>query len=91
MPDTPAVAQTLPCFEVSAWFGLYVPGGTPAVILEKQSRDIRAVVQSGSIAEDMRKSGADVVGSTAEALRTLTLEDRASWAEIIRAAGIGRG
>lgn len=88
MPEAPTVAQTLPGFEVSAWFGVYAPSNTPSGILEKQSRDIQAAIQSAAVAEEMRKSGADVVGSTAETLRKLTLEDQARWAEIIRVANI---
>jgi tripartite-type tricarboxylate transporter receptor subunit TctC len=90
MPTTPTFAQTLPGFSAAAWFGLYAPASTPAAVLDRQSRDSRTAILSESVSRDMRQTGADVVGSTADDLRTLMREEQVRWTQLINSAGIAR-
>ncbi len=90
MPTTPTFAQTLPGFAAAAWFGLYAPASTPAAMLDRQSRDTQTAILSASVSQDLRQSDADVVGSTANELRTLMAEEQTRWIQIIRETGIGR-
>src|SRR5690606_25262500 len=47
LPDVPTVAeQGLPGYEISAWYGVFAPGGTDPKIIEKLAADITEVVQS---------------------------------------------
>src|SRR6266498_3480420 len=52
LPNVPTVAEAgLPGFEYSLWVGLFAPAGTPADVVDKIARDIRAVAQSADVKE----------------------------------------
>ena len=44
LPDVPAVAETVPGYEASAWFGIGAPKGTPAAIIDKLNRTVNAAL-----------------------------------------------
>jgi hypothetical protein len=48
LPDLPTVADFVPGYEASAWYGVGVPKGTPAEIVDRLNREINAILGSGS-------------------------------------------
>ena len=88
LPDVPAVAETLPGFEGSAWFGFFVTAKTPPDLLGRLRQDVGGAIRHPEVANSIRDAGAEPVGSTADELADVLRADLARWERIIREAGI---
>ena len=62
LPDVPTVAETLPGYEASAWFGIGVPKGTPAAIVERLNAEINAGLKDPKISARIVELGATPLG-----------------------------
>ena len=62
IPDTPAMSETLPGFDVVTWYGLLAPAGTPKEIVEKLATTIDKIVNGNEFRELMRKNGLEPAG-----------------------------
>lgn len=90
LPDMPTVAEAgkLPGFEVSAWWGLYAPAGTPAETVAKVSADVAAALASPEIKGWIEKQGGKAGAGGPQALRAFQASETAKWRDIIKAANI---
>jgi tripartite-type tricarboxylate transporter receptor subunit TctC len=87
-PDVPAVAETLPGFDASFWFALYVTGGSPSAAVDRLSREVNEILQQGPMRERHKGDGVDVVGSTPAELAARMQADGPRWTAIQRSAGV---
>jgi tripartite-type tricarboxylate transporter receptor subunit TctC len=84
VPNVPTVAETLPGFENLGWFGLVVPTGTPAAVIDKLQRDTAQVLQAAEVRNRFEQLGMVPVGnSTAEFAKAIS-DESARWERIIR-------
>jgi tripartite-type tricarboxylate transporter receptor subunit TctC len=88
LPNVPAVAETLPGFEATSWFGLFAPAGTPRDIVTKLNGEIARLLKTPELREQLRNQGADPVADTPEAFAKHFKAEMAKWAKVVRAAGI---
>lgn len=87
-PGVPTVAETIPGFEATSWFGLYAPKGTPQPVIDKLVGFVKVTLQKPEIMERLQ-----VIGSIASPLPPAEFgpfmtAERKKWAEIVKAAGI---
>ena len=87
-PEIPAVAETLPGFESSAWFGILAPAGTPEPIIRRLNTEIVRIVKGPDLKELYAKQAMEPVGSTPEEFAAVIKADLAKWAKVIKDAGI---
>lgn len=89
MPDAPtAISQGLAGFEVSSWFGLLAPAGTPQAIVDRLNVELNKALQSAKVREALALQGVNPKPSSpAEATRLIDSE-MAKWGELIKAAGL---
>jgi len=87
-PDVPTVAETLPGYSLTNWFGLLAPAGTPKEVIAKIFVDTRKVLAEPEVNKRIADLGADAVGNTPEEFGAAMRAESAQWAEIIRAAHI---
>ena len=78
-------------FEVTSWFGLLAPAGTPAPIVAKLQKQAFEIVQEPQMVEKFGKIGLDVVADPPEVFATIIRTDTAKWAKVIKEAGIKAG
>ena len=88
MPNLPTVAETLPGFEVTTWFGVLAPAATPGPIVGKLNQEIVAILQMPEIRSKLADMGVDVVASTPEEFSAYIRSELVKWAAIIKAAGL---
>jgi tripartite-type tricarboxylate transporter receptor subunit TctC len=88
LPDVPPIADTLPGYEVLGWNGVLAPAGTPAPIIARLSREIRAILSQEAIIRRLAELGADPAPSDPDAFAQRIHADIAKWVQVIRAAGI---
>jgi tripartite-type tricarboxylate transporter receptor subunit TctC len=88
LPDLPPVAEFVPGYEASSWFGIGAPRNTPAAIVDKLNKEINAGLSDPKIkARFVDMGGAAVAGSPAE-FGKLIADETEKWAKVIRAANI---
>ncbi len=87
-PEFVPVADTVPGFDVSSWFALYLPAKTPAPIVARYAADARAAAQDPEVRKKLEATGAVVVGSTQEELAGFLQSEMKTWGDLIRTAGI---
>jgi tripartite-type tricarboxylate transporter receptor subunit TctC len=86
-PELPAIAETVPGYEVVNWFGILAPGGTPPGIVARVNKELNAALASSALRERLAAQGADVVGGTPEDFGRIIRSDFAKWAKVVKASG----
>jgi tripartite-type tricarboxylate transporter receptor subunit TctC len=88
MPDLPTVAEFLPGYESSAWYGVSAPKGIPADIVEKLNKEINAALSDPRLGARLADlGGIPLQGSSAD-FGKLIAEETEKWAKVIRAANL---
>ncbi len=90
-PELPPIADVVPGFDVTSWFALFVPRGTPRPIIDRMQQDVRKALDEPAVKEKMAALAADSVGSTPEELAALLRKETDSWGQLIREQGIKAG
>ena len=81
--------QGFPELQVSIWFGLFAPAGTPPAVLERIGDDARAILKAPPLIErHLASRGYEVVAGTGAELATAIREEVATVVETIKAAGV---
>jgi tripartite-type tricarboxylate transporter receptor subunit TctC len=88
VPDLPAIAETLPGFDVTSWEGILAPAGTPAAVVAKIADEIKRVAAEPSFAQSLLKLGAVATSSTPEEFAAFIAADYAKWQRVVKEAGI---
>ena len=88
-PDIPtAIESGLPGFEITSWYGLWVPAGTPRAIVDKLRAAVVKAFEEPDMKETWFKLGAEPGGSTPEEFRELVARDVAKWGKVVRDAKV---
>jgi tripartite-type tricarboxylate transporter receptor subunit TctC len=87
-PDVPPINEAVPGYDVSVWFGILAPAGTPKDIVARLNREISAILNSQAVTERYAKQGVDVQTSTPEQFGDFVKTEVARWAKVIKDAGI---
>jgi tripartite-type tricarboxylate transporter receptor subunit TctC len=87
LPDLPAVAETVPGFEVESWYGFLAPARTPAAIIQKLNTEIVAALKETEVKARLEASGAEAVGSSSARFGEVIRVELARWAPVVREAG----
>jgi tripartite-type tricarboxylate transporter receptor subunit TctC len=87
-PEFPAVADTVPGFDVTSFHGVGVRAGTPREIVARIERDVIALSKEPLVKERLGSLAAEAVGSTSAEFTELLAQERLRWGPVIRALGI---
>jgi tripartite-type tricarboxylate transporter receptor subunit TctC len=88
MPDIPAIAETLPGYELGSWYGLFAPARTPAALVRRLHAEIVKVIGDPTVKQQFAAFGAEPVGSTPDAFRSVLEKDLVKWAKVAREAKV---
>jgi tripartite-type tricarboxylate transporter receptor subunit TctC len=87
MPDVPTVAETVPGYEASAWFGMAAPKGTPADVIDKLNRTINEALKDPKmIARLAELGGAPMPGTPADFGKIMS-DEVAKWKKVVEFSG----
>jgi tripartite-type tricarboxylate transporter receptor subunit TctC len=87
-PDIPAVAETLPGFDIVGWYGLAAPAATPRAAIDRINAEINRALQSPALIARLRELSYEPIGGTPEEAAARIKTDVARWTKIIRDADI---
>jgi tripartite-type tricarboxylate transporter receptor subunit TctC len=89
MPEYPTMIEAgLADFEVTSWFGLLAPAGTPAAIIDTLHHEAVRIVSQPDMREKFALIGLDVVSDAPDAFAGIIRSDTLKWAKVIKDAGI---
>ncbi len=87
-PNTPAVAETVPGYESTIWWGMFAPRNTPADIVASVHAEITAVLNSPDMLRRLDEQGAVPSKMSSSDFGKLMVSETNKWLEVIRTAGI---
>lgn len=87
-PDTPPIASAVPGFDVSNWYGLVAPPGTPAPIRERIAAEIARILGRAEVAERLRNLGFAPAPMAPDAFGAFVRAETETWRDVVRAANI---
>jgi tripartite-type tricarboxylate transporter receptor subunit TctC len=87
-PNLPAVAETLPGFHVSNWYGLVAPARTPQPVIQFLHKSVVSVLTDADLRDRLEKEGSEVLGSTSKEFGVHIVNEVQMWGKVIREAGI---
>jgi tripartite-type tricarboxylate transporter receptor subunit TctC len=88
LPGVPTVAETVPGFEASSWFGIAAPKGTPADIIEILNRETNAGLADPTIKARLDDMGGMALAGSPADFGKLIADETEKWGKVIRDAGI---
>ena len=88
LPDVPTVAQSgYKDFDVSTWYGLFAPAGTPAAVVATLNAEVNKLLATADMKAAIQAQGAEPLALTPAQFDTLLKTDYAKWKGIVEASG----
>jgi tripartite-type tricarboxylate transporter receptor subunit TctC len=87
-PEIPAIAETLPGFDLSAWYGIVGPAGLPEPVVRRLHEEIRKAMASPDVAQRLNTEGAVHWDVSPQAFRDYVVAETERWKSVVEAAKI---
>lgn len=89
LPNVPTMAEAgVAGYELSPWFAVFAPAGTPKPVIDKLNRALRDAMKQPDVAARFESMGAEAVGSSPEQLASHLARESARWGKLITERGI---
>jgi tripartite-type tricarboxylate transporter receptor subunit TctC len=88
MPDLPAVAESVPGYEMVLWIGVFAPAGTPAEIAAKLTAEVVRIVRLPDVRERLAGLGVEPLGNSSEETAEWIRREIVRYGPVVKAAGI---
>jgi tripartite-type tricarboxylate transporter receptor subunit TctC len=90
LPDVPPLADFVPGYEMSSWYGIGAPRKTPAEVIDKLNIEINAALADPKFKARLADLGGTELGGSPSALAKLIAEETGKWAKVVKFAEIKR-
>jgi tripartite-type tricarboxylate transporter receptor subunit TctC len=87
LPDLPTVAQFLPGYEASAWYGLGMPRGTPVEMIDTVNKAMNAILADATAQKRFAELGASLLPGSAADFGKLLVDETEKWGKVVKFAG----
>jgi tripartite-type tricarboxylate transporter receptor subunit TctC len=91
LPDVPAIAETVPGYEVVLWFGTMTPRGTPQPIIQALNAAINKGLQDPAIKQSLERDGMIPSGGTPQDFDQRIRKDYERWMKVVKEVGLKPG
>jgi tripartite-type tricarboxylate transporter receptor subunit TctC len=88
LPNVPPVADFVPGYETSQWYGMCAPSKTPAEIITKLNKEINAAIADPGMKARLAAIGGEPLPGTPAEFGKLIAEETEKWAKVVQAAGL---
>jgi tripartite-type tricarboxylate transporter receptor subunit TctC len=88
LPDVPTVAETVPGYEASAFYGVGVPKGTPPEIIDRLNKEINAGLADPNTKSKLADLGGMLIPGTPADFGKLVAGETDKWAKVIKTGGV---
>jgi len=87
LPDVPTVAETVPGYEASAWFGMGAPKGTPPEVIAVLNKTINEALADPNIKARLAEMGGMHMGGTPAEFGKIIADETEKWRKVVEFAG----
>lgn len=87
LPGIPTVAQTVPGYEASAWFGMGMPKGTPREIVDKVNAEVQRALNDPAMVKKLDELGGTPLKGSPEDFGKVVQSEVEKWAKVVKASG----
>lgn len=87
LPDVPTVADTVPGYEATAWFGVGMPKGTPREAIEKMNAAVNKALADPKLRARLAELGGSPIPGTPEDFGKTIVAETEKWAKVVAASG----
>jgi tripartite-type tricarboxylate transporter receptor subunit TctC len=87
LPHLPTVAETVPGYEATAWFGIGMPKGTPRAIIDKVNAEVNRALADPKMRERLAELGGKPIAGTPEDFGKVIAAETAKWEKVVNASG----
>ena len=88
LPELPTVADFLPGYEASAWYGLGAPKGTPVDVIERLNREVNAILADPKAQARFAELGATLLPGSPADFGKLVADETEKWGKVVKFAGV---
>jgi tripartite-type tricarboxylate transporter receptor subunit TctC len=88
LPDVPAIAEAVPGYEATNWWGIVAPAGVPQAVVDRLRKEIAAVQTSKPVLDAFAKEGADVLQMSQAEFAAFMTSEMAKWEKVVKASGM---
>ena len=88
LPDIPAIAETVPGYQVDVWYGISAPKGTPPQVVATLNQAVNSVLADPKLVARFAELGGKTMPMSAEEMARFVAEDVAKWAKVVQFANI---
>mgnify|MGYP003347094355 FL=1 len=87
LPNVPTVAETVPGYEASAWFGVGAPKGTPAAIVNRVNREVNELLRDPKMLQRLADLGGTPIAGSPSDFWAIHKMETEKWAKVVKASG----
>jgi tripartite-type tricarboxylate transporter receptor subunit TctC len=89
LPDVPTISEAgLPGFDISLYYGLVAPAGTPRPIIDKLNKELKAALATEEVKKQLAQDGTEITPGTPEGYAAFIDKDEKKWSQLLKASGI---
>ena len=88
LPGVPTVAETVPGYEASAFFGVGVPKGTPPAVIALLNKEINAALDDPGMKAKLAEMGGTSIAGTPADFGKIVADETDKWAKVVQASGV---
>ena len=88
VPDLPTIGETVPGYEVTSWYGIVAPAGTPPALIDKLHAELAAMVRKPEVSARLVSLGIEPEGSSPQEFAEQTRREIAKWAKVVKVSGV---
>jgi len=88
LPDVPAIAETVPGYEASVWYGIAAPKGTPPDIIATLNQAVNTVLANPKLQARLAELGGEAMPMTAAEFGKLVAAETEKWGKVVKFAGV---
>ncbi|HWI15887.1 MAG TPA: tripartite tricarboxylate transporter substrate binding protein [Burkholderiales bacterium] len=87
LPDLPTIGETVRGYDVTNWFGIIAPAGTPRAVVTRVNQALNKALQRNDVKDLLVSRGADPAGGTPEEFARIIRADYDKWGKVVKASG----
>ncbi len=87
MPNTPTIAETVPGYEASAWFGIGMPKGTPPEVVSKMNAAVNSALAEPKMRERLADLGGVTMQGTPADFGKVIVDETTKWGKVVETSG----
>jgi tripartite-type tricarboxylate transporter receptor subunit TctC len=87
LPDVPTLAESVPGYEASAWYGIGAPRGTPAAVVDRLNREVNAALADPTVKGRLADLGGLMLPGSPADFGKLIAEETEKWGKVVKLSG----